>query len=807
MENIIQEIRYATRMLTKTPGFTVVAILVLALGIGANTTIFSVVNAIMFQGLPFKEPDKIVKFNRIVDKGGFPGMAAYEYLEWRDESDRFENIASYSSDNFDLTGLGDPERINAGEVTASFFPLLRVQPLRGRVFTEEEDAPGNNQVALISEGFWKRRMGSDFEAIGRAITLNDKPYTVIGILPDSLRFPEPYEIWLPMALDTVQERGDQSWSLVEIIGRISPTSSIESAQASIDTVSARLAEKHPDRPTAKAKTQVIPLHDHLIGDVRRPLFLLFGAVGFVLLIACANVANLMLARGASREREIAIRTALGAGRWKIIKQLLVESLMLAVAGGAIGVLLAMWSTDLIVSGMPAELTKTLPGITQIGINTTVLAFTLTASFLTGIIFGLAPALTASRPDMSRALKEGGHGSTGRFGIKSLRGWLVIAEVALSLILLVGAGLLTKSFSTLISIDKGFNDEGVLTMKVQLPRSRYNNGQKVGEFMRRLMEQVKALPDVQYTGVINHTPFEGLGMMGTFSIEGNPPIDRETEQSIPVGTISPDYFRTLGIPLLEGRPFTDQDREGSMEVAIVNEAFARRFFPDSSAIGKRIGWGCEKELCRTIVGVVQDTRQIEIIQPPRPEIYVPYLVAPVRRVTLMAKTSGDPRSLIGSISSQVSLLDKDLPISDVKTLEQRVSESVAQQRSMMFLFGAFAVLALILAAVGIYGVMSYTVSQRLREIGIRMALGAGSSNILRLVIGQGMVITVIGLALGIGGAYALTRLMESLLFNVSTTDTFTFIAIPVVLLLSALAACYIPARRAAKVDPCRVMRYE
>lgn len=807
MDNIIQEIRYAVRMLIKTPGFTAVAIIVLALGIGANTTIFSVVNAVMFEGLPYSQPERIVKFNRVVTKGGLPGIAAYEYLEWREGSDLFEQISAYSSDNFDLTGDGDPVRIACGQVTANFFPLLGVQPLQGRVFTEEEDSPGQNQVAVISEGFWKRRFGANPETVGNTITLNDKLYTVIGIVPDSLRFPEPYEIWLPMALDPIQERGDEQWSLIELIGRTSNSASIEGAQTSVDSISARLAEKHPDRPTANSKTQLIPLHDHLIGDIRQPLFLLFGAVGFVLLIACANVANLMLARGAAREREIAIRAALGAGRWQIIRQLIIESLMLSLAGGAVGILLAMWSTDIIALGMPDELTRTLPGINQIGINTTVMGFTIAASILTGILFGIAPAMTVSRPDMSRALKEGGHGSTGRFGLGSLRGWLVVAEVALALMLLVGAGLLTRSFSRLMNVESGFNSEGVLTMRIQMPRSRYTTGQKRGEFTNRLLEQVRSLPEVQSAGVINHNPFTSTDMMGFFQIEGHPPLDREQEQSIPVGLVSPDYFATLRIPLLSGRMFTDQDKDGSPEVAIVNESFARRFFPDTDAVGKRIGWGCERDLCRTIVGVVGDTRQSEIIEPPRPEIFSPYSQGSVRSVTLLARTSGDPRALVGAVRSQVSLIDKNLPVSDVKTMQERVSESVARQRSMMFMFGAFAVIALALSAVGIYGVMSYTVSQRSREIGIRMALGAGQSNILKLVIGQGMVMTIAGLAGGLAGALALTRLMESLLYEVSATDTMTFAAISSVLFITSLVACLMPARRAVKVDPCQVMRYE
>lgn len=807
MENIFQEIRYAFRMLLKAPGFAAVAILVLAIGIGANTTIFSVVNAVMLEGLPYSNPEKIVNFNRIATKGSLPGIAGYEYLEWRDESEGFEQVAAYSSDSYDLTGNTEPERINCAEVTASFFPTLGIQPIQGRTFTEEEDSPGRNQVAVVSEGFWKRRFGNDPEIIGQAITLNDKPYTIIGIMPDSLRYPEPYEIWLPMALDTVQERGDESWTLLQVIGRLSSSSSIESAQASMDFVSARLAEKHPDRPSVNSKTQLIPLHNHLIGDIRQPLYLLFGAVGFVLLIACANVANLMLARGAAREREIAIRVALGASRLKIIRQLLVESILIALAGGAIGTLLALWCTDLIVAGMPTELTKTLPGIQQIGINLTVLAFTIAASVITGIIFGIAPAMTVSRPDMSTALKEGGQNSTGRFGIKSLRGWLVVAEVAMALILLVGAGLLTKSFSNLMNVESGFNSDSVLTMRLQMSRSRYKTGAKAVEFTNQLLGQIQSLPDVKSAGVINHTPFSDIGMMSYFQIEGLPQLDREKEQSIPVGTVNEDYFRTLSIPLISGRLFTDQDRDGAPDVAIINETFARHFFPDTDPVGKRIGWGCEKDLCRTIVGVVGDTRMSEIIQAPIPEIYVPINQAPNRRYTLFVKTSGDPRPLIGAIRSQVNLLDKDLPVSDVMLLQQRVAESVAQQRALLFMFGAFAIVALVLASIGLYGVMSYTVSQRSREIGIRMALGAERGDIVRLVVGQGLVMTITGLAVGLAGAYGLTRLVESLLYEVSATDSITFIAISLVLLITSLAACFIPARRATKIDPCQVMRYE
>jgi len=808
---MLNDIRYAIRSLMKRPAFTFVAVLTLGFGIGANTAIFSVVNAVLLQALPYPAPEQLVSIKKNPNAGGIPGLAAYEYLAWRDRSKAFTEVAAYSDDNFNLTGLGEPERISCAQVTASLFPLLGVQPLQGRVFSQEEDRPAAAGTVVVSEGFWQRRYGRNPAMIGSDLTLNDKKYTIVGVLPASFRFPSEYEIWMPMALDPVVETQGDTFSLIDVVARLKPGMSFQGAQADINLISQQVSEQHQAQgkeALPRAVVDITPLQRELVAGIRKTVLVLWGAVGLVLLIACANVASLMLARTLGRQREIAVRAAVGARRWQLIRQLLTESVLLGLAGGLLGVLLATWSTNSLASLIPAELANTINNFKGIAINRQMLVFTVLVSIGTGIIFGLAPAVSASRPDLVKALREGAGFAVSGFGWRSLRAWLVVAELALALVLLLGAGLMIKSFARLSNVETGFDKDNVLTGRINLPRSRYRAPDKVAAFYKDLMQRVQSMPGVEIAGAISHTPLRGFGQIRVFRIEGQPdPVDRH-ERMIPVGVITPDYFRTLEIKRLSGRDFDEHDTPAGHPVTIVNEEFARRFFPNDNPIGKRISAGCPKdELCREIVGVFGNIRQDGLTEAASPEIYLSYQQGPVNGMTVVLRSNGNPANFAGSLRREVSAIDSSQPVYDVKTLSQRVDEAVASTRSLMFLFSGFATLALVLATVGIYGVVSYSVSRRTREIGIRMALGAQAKDVLRLVIQNGMTMTLIGVGIGLGGALALTRLLASLLFGVTPTDPGTFLMVSMVLTAVALVACYIPARRAAKVDPLVALRDE
>jgi putative ABC transport system permease protein len=804
MESFFKDARYAVRMLATRPGSTLVTVLALALGIGANTAVFSVVNAVLLRPLPFSEPDRIVSVNKIADKGGLPGIAAFEYLDWQQQNQSFEQVAAYSTENFNLTGGDEPEQITAAQVTANFFPLLGVQPVVGRAFRADEDLPGASRVAVVSQGFWQRRFGADPGILGNAITLDDKSYTIVGVLPASLSFPGPHEIWVPLALDPEAERKGDFWTLVQAIARLKPGLDIPRAQADLDTISARTNEQYPDRGPV-ARLNIVPLHEQLVGDVRTVILVLLGAVGFVLAVACANVANLLLARAATRKKEIAIRIAVGAGRMRVVRQLLTESLLLALLGGAAGILLALWGVDLIVSSIPRDLATSIHNLNQVSIDRQVLAFTFGVSVITGIIFGLAPALIVSKPNLSEVLKEGGKSGAGAGG-RRLRRLLVISELALALVLLIGAGLMIKSFARLINTETGFISENVLMMRVELPRSRYSKPHQSADFFHQSLERIKALPGVESAGLINHTPMRGYGMIAFFSVDGER-AQPGSDRPIPVGVVSPDYFRALSIRLLQGRYFTETDGEGAPNVAIINEAMARRFFGDKDPIGRQVGFGCEKDLCRTIVGVVGDTRLEKIGTVAVPELYLPYLQFPNNSMTLLVRTTSDPMTLVAAVRSGLHIVDKDQPVSAVNTLERHVADSVAQPRLTMQLLAIFAALALLLAALGIYGVISYSVAQRTHEIGVRIALGAKTYDILRLIVKEGMTVALVATGIGLAGAFLLTRVMETLLYGVSATDPFTYAAFSLLLILVAAAACFIPARRATRVEPGVALRYE
>jgi putative ABC transport system permease protein len=805
MQTFWQDLRYGARILLKYPGFTLIAVMTLALGIGANTAIFSVINAVLLRALPFHEPERIVSVNQ-VSTGGLPGIPAYEYLEWREQNEVCEQIAAYSDNNYNLTGQGEPERISCAEVTASLFPLLGVHPLLGRVFSSDEDRLGYDQVVVVSEGFWQRRYGGDPSLIGKSITLNDRSYTVIGVMPASFRFPGDFEIWKPFALSAEKERQGDVFTLVQVIARLKPGMMIDRAATNLNVISRRTAEQIKDR-MPDSVVGLVPLHRELVAGVRTTVLVLFGAVGFVLLIACANVASLMLSRASARKKEMALRAAVGAGRWRLVRQLLAESLLLGLAGGIFGILLAVWGIDPIVTLIPDGFFSSVQNLEAISIDRQVLGFTLLVSVLTGILFGLAPALAVSKPDLVEALKEGGLNNMTGSGWRFLRSGLVVAEIALALVLLLGAGLMIRSFTRLLEINPGFKAENVLTMRINLPRSKYKEPYQTAAFYQQLLERVAALPGARSTGGISHTPLSGFGMIAFIQLEGVPPLDRKKDRPIGIGVVTADYFQTMSIPLMSGRGFDARDHADTQQVAIINQALARRFWPNEDPVGKRISFGCEEGLCRTIVGVVGDIRQERLTQEATPEIYIPFHQSPSNGMTLLMRTEGDPLSFVSSVRSEVLAVDKDQPVHSVMTMQQRLDEAVATTRSLTILFGVFAALALVLAAVGVYGVISYSVSQRTREIGIRAALGAQPRDVFRLVISQGMKLAILGVMIGLGVAFGLTRLMTTLLFGVSATDPLTFVVIAAVLTLVALLACWIPARRATRVDPMVALRYE
>ena len=800
-----KDLYHSIRSLIRNPSFSAIAVITLMLAIGVNTTIFSVVNALLLKALPFQHPEQLVSVQKVPEPGGFPGIAAYQYLAWKDGNTSFDDIAAFTDNNFNLTGSGEPERISCAQVTANLFTTLRVQPLRGRVFLPEEDKPGANNVALVSERFWQRRYGRDEAILQNTLTLDNKLYSIVGVMPASFRFPGEFDIWLPIALDPIKETKGDFFSIVETVGRLKPGATAVAAQTEL-TLIARQSSAHVNEPSVVAPVEVVPLQKQLVAGIRLIVLVLWGAVGLVMLLACVNVASLMISRTLSRQREMAVRAAVGARRWQLIRQLLSESVVIGLAGGVLGLLVAVWGTRGIATLAPKSFTTSVYDLNNVPLDWRVFVFTFALSVLTGIVFGLAPALTASKPDLINALKTSRSFGLMSFGLRSFRGWLVVVELALAVVLLLGAGLLVRSFNKLMAVDLGFNRENVLTFRVSLPRSNYPKTAQIDAFYKDLLQRIKALPGVQTVGTINHSPMHGHGLIAFMGIEGVPPLDRKKDPPIGVGVVDGEYFKTLKIPLLAGREYDSRDGADGQLVTIVNQAFVTRLLHGGDAIGRRVSFGCQGP-CRTIVGVVGNIRQESITDEAIPEIYLPMAQMPMNGMTVMVRTSTDPTSLIGAVRNEVLAIDKNQPISDVQTLVQRVDEVVAVSRSLMLLFTAFALLALILAAVGIYGIVSHSVTQRTHEIGIRMALGARPADVLRLTIRNGIALTVVGIVIGIGAAFALTRFMESLLFGITPTDKLTFIGVSSLLFVIALLASLIPARRATKVDPLVALRYE
>ena len=810
MDSALKDLQFAFRSLIKRPGFTAVAVITLMLAIGVNTTIFSVVNTVLLRALPFPDAAQLVAVQQSAGDEGLPGIAAYQYLSWREKQTSLADIGAYTDNNFNLTGQGEPERISCAQVTSSVFTTLGVQPIRGRVFLEEEDKPRMNNVAIVSEKFWRGRYGGKDSIIGSSLTLDNKVHTIVGVMPAGFRFPGEFDVWLPLALDPAREFGD-FFSLVGVVGRVRPGGSLEHTQTELRLIASNASEQgaaQGKEPLPLALVELVPLHQQLVAGVRLTVLVLWGAVGLVMLIACVNVAGLMVSRTLARQREMAVRAAIGARRWQLIRQLLTESVVLGLAGGAMGLLVAVWATRAIGSLAPADFAGTVYDLSSIPIDWRVFAFTLALSVVTGIVFGLAPALTASKPDLIQTLRNSRSAGLMSFGLRSFRGWLVVAELALAMVLLVAAGLLVRSFNKLTAIDPGFERQNVLTAQIALPRSKYKEPEQSLAFQQELLQKVKALPGVAAAGTINHTPLTGFGMIVFTEIEGQPPLEKK-DPAIGVGVVSPEYFQTLHIPLLSGRHVDERDGPKTQQVAVVNEAFARRFFPQGDVLGKRVGFSCKESegLCRTIVGVVGNIRQESLTDGVTAELYLPSAQMPMNGMTMFVRTGSDPLSFVAAVRRQVLAVDSNQPIYDVKTLGQRVSDATAVSRSLTVLFGAFALLALVLGSVGIYGIVSYAVTQRTQEIGIRVALGAQARDILQMVLKHGLILVLSGVVLGIGGALALTRFLATLLFGITPTDTLTFVVVSAIFFLVAMIASFIPARRAVKVDPLVALRYE
>ncbi|MCI0612872.1 ABC transporter permease [bacterium] len=806
MDQLIQDIRYAIRMMFKNPGFTLVALITLALGIGANTAIFSLVNGLLLRPLPYGNPDRIVMvWQDYTHRNGRERewTSPDTFFDWRDQNHSFEAISVI--DGWLPTILaGEPEQIPGATVTYNIFSVLGVSPAIGRTFVAGEDKPNGRKVVILSDGLWKRRFGGDRNVTGKDILINGEKYSVIGVMPPRFEFPmeQTAQIWTPMQVDSTNSCGRDCITL-RSIARLKPSVSLAQAKSDMDLIVQRLRQQYPEQ-YRNIGIALTPLQEQLTEEIRQPLLVLLAAVGLVLLITCANVANLLLVRASGRKSEIAIRSALGAGKSRLTRQLITENMLLALIGGALGLFLGVIGIDLLVRLLPEDMP--IIGIHNIGIDLRVLIFTLAISLATGLIFGLIPLFQFNDPKLGESLKEGGRNRVGT-GSSKIRSLLVVSEVAFALMLLIGAGLLMKSFIQLINVNPGFQTQNVLTMQFNLPDSRYPEREQISAFYSRLLEKVKSLPGVIEAGTTSALPLGGSYTDTNFLIEGQSPENKK-DQGVWFQLISKEYLQTMGIRLLKGRYFTDQDNFDTPRVVIVTESFARHYFPDGNVIGKRLNFNDpQKPLWREIVGVASDVKQFGLNKENPIAIYLHQKQSASPFVTLAIRTSGNPLNLASEIRSQVWSIDKNLAVSNVQTMEQVVGSTVNTPRITLSLILAFATAALLLAALGLYGVVSYSAAQRTNEIGIRMALGAERSDVLKMVVRQGMALTAIGVAIGLMGAFALTRLMSKLLFGVSATDPMTFVAISGLLILIALVASYIPAHRASKIDPVIALRYE
>jgi predicted permease len=817
MQTLFQDLRYGARTLTKNPGFTIVAVITLALGIGANSAIFSVVNGLLLSPLPYRNSERLAIIwthspgANVSQDWPSPG----QYSAIKAQNTVFEELALAVGGSVNLTGQSEPERLGVVRTSSVMLSLLDAQPLIGRLFEPEEDVPGKPPTVILSYGLWQRRFGADSNVIGQALTLNGRSHTVVGVMPADFSLSNEVMptvaavpqadmlLPLPMRAEDLAQQGDENYN---VLARLKPGVSITQAQAELDAAVRGLEQQFPDTYPASRRFSfsVRPLLEQVVGDIRPALLVLLGAVGCVLLIACANVANLLLARASAREREIAIRTALGAGRWRVVRQLLTESVLLALLGGLLGLVIAVWSLE----GLRQLNPGNIPRLQNIGIDGRVLIFTFAVVMLTGILFGLVPALRSSQVNLSETLKEGGRSMIGS-GNQRMRSLLVVSEIALSMVLLIGAGLLIRSFARVQQIAPGFVAENVLSLRLSVVGTAYAEDPRKSAFYEQLWERIRQLPGVESAGGAAILPLSGSLSWGSIGIEGYDPASGQDVIQADQRVATPGYFETMRVPLVRGRYFTEQDTKESLRVAIIDENMARTYWPDADPVGKRFKRGAvsSDSPWLTIVGVAGSVKQYSLDSESRVAFYTPHQQEPYSTMYVTVRTMGNPNSLATAVTQAARVMDPNVPVYDIKTMEQRLSESLARRRFAMFALGLFAAVAAILAAIGIYGVMSYTVAQRTREIGIRVALGANASNVLKLMITQGMSMAAIGVGIGLAGALLITRVMSSLLFGTSATDPATFVVIGLFLAGVALVACYIPARRATKVDPMVALRYQ
>jgi putative ABC transport system permease protein len=804
MDHLRQDLLYALRRLFKAPAFTIVAVVTLALGVGANSAIFSVVNGVLLKPLPYPEPDRLVGVYHTTG-GNRAVMSGPNFTDIAKSATTLESAAAISTGRMILTGEGEPTRLPVAEVSASLFNVLRVRPALGRTFHANENTPGSTGVVILSHALWQQRFGGDAGVIGKRITLDGEPKEVVGVMPAGFSYPSGREAWLPIDYDegfVTKQRG--AWYL-DVVARLRPNVTPQQSAAEVETLGRQLARAYPDA-NAEIGMTTYPLLESMVGDIRRAVLVLLAAVGFVLLIACTNVANLLLARAAAREIEMAVRTALGARRSRLVRQLLTESVLLSLVGAGLGLLLAVWGVDLLVKLKPAGI----PRLDNVGVDGAVVLFTIATAIVTGVLFGLVPAFSATR--VSNALKEGGRGAIGARSGNRIRGVLVVAELALAVMLLAGAGLLLRSFMKLQAVDPGFKVGPALTFDLTLPDARYKDDETRLAFFDRLLPRLRALPGVRSASSVMGLPLSGLDFIISFEVKGRPPVPPAQEPAMQVRVATPDYFSTIGIPLKRGRLFTGDDTAGSPRVALITESAARQYFPNEDPIGKTITLGWRRRASKApaggeVVGIVGDVKDAGLNEPNPPQIFLPYRQWPVGSMTMILETGVPPTSLTDAVRAEVYAVDSSLPVSNVSTLDAIVAKSISQQRFYMLLLTIFASVALALAAIGIFGVLSYAVSQRTREIGIRMALGAQARSVVRLIVRQALLLVACGVAAGLALGLLLSQTMTKMLFDIQPTDPATYAVVSAVLAAVALVASYVPARRATRVDPIVALRSE